>query len=56
VHLEEVLEQLPIRDPLWIENDLDRFGVADIVLLGRVLVLAAGPTHTSGQDTVPAAE
>jgi hypothetical protein len=38
VELEEVLQQVPIGDRLRIEGDLDRLGVAEIILLkfGRV--------------------
>jgi hypothetical protein len=56
VDLEEELEQVAIGDLLWIEDDLDRLGMAGIVLLGRVVVLAAGPSHAGGEDPVAVAQ
>src|SRR5215472_8393579 len=53
---EEELKQIPIGDPLRIEGDLHRLGVAAIVLLGRVVVLAAGPSHAGGYDSVAVAQ
>jgi hypothetical protein len=46
VDLEEVLEQLTIREPRRIEDDFDRLGVTLRVILGRVVALATGPSHT----------
>ena len=51
VDLEEELEQLPIGDPLRIEDDLDRLGVTGIVLLGRVVV--PPPIHPTRVEMTP---
>src|SRR5262249_51415150 len=52
VELEEKLQQLPIGDPLRVEGDFGRLGVAGIVLLGGVIVLTAGPSHAGGDDSI----
>src|SRR5215471_15996953 len=56
VELEEQLQQVPIGDPVWIEGHLDRLGVPAIVVLGWVVVLAAGPSHAGGDDSVAVAQ
>src|SRR5919198_1904785 len=56
VDLEEVLEQLPVGEPLWVEDDLDRLRVTPRALLGRVLALAAGPSLSGGDDSVGVAQ
>src|ERR1700722_20709561 len=36
VDLEEELQQVPVRDPVRVEGDLDRLGVAVVVAVGSV--------------------
>src|SRR6266511_5170876 len=45
VDLEEELEQVPVRDLLGIEGDLDSLGVRSVVPVRRVRDVAAGVTH-----------
>src|SRR5262245_7770986 len=47
---EEVLEQLSVGEAVRIEGDLDRLGMTDVVLRGRVLVLPADPAYAGGDD------
>ena len=49
---EEVVEHIPEGNPVGVEDDLDRLGVAARILLGRVVALAAGPSHSRGDDSV----
>jgi hypothetical protein len=56
VDLEEELEDVPVGDPLRVEDDLDSLGVAGMVPIGRVRVLAAGVADAGGDDAVPLAE
>src|SRR5215470_4298711 len=53
---EEILEQLPIGEAVRIEGDLDRLGMTDVVLLGRILVLPAHPADARGHDPVAVAK
>src|SRR5262245_13087562 len=54
--LEEVLEQLSIREPLRVEDDLDRLGMTPWALLAGIVALAAGPSHAGGDDPVGVAQ
>ena len=54
--LEEELEDVPIGDPLGVEDDLDRLGVTRMVAVGRVLVLPAGVSDAGGDDAVAMAQ
>src|SRR3954451_100235 len=56
VDLEEELQDVPIGDPLGVEDDLDRLGVPRMVPVRRVLVLAARVSDPGGNDAVPLAE
>src|SRR6202030_1827008 len=56
VDLEEELEDVPVGGPLGIEDDLDGLGVAGMVAIGRVLVLAAGVSDAGGDHPVAAAK
>jgi hypothetical protein len=53
VDLEEELQDVPVGDPLGVEDDLDRLGVAGMVPVGRVGVLATGVSDAGGDDAVP---
>ena len=44
MNLKEKLEQLSIADLLWIEDDLDRFGVCSMIAIGRIGNVASGLT------------
>src|SRR5688572_3977466 len=56
VDQEEVLEQLSVGEAVRIEGDLDHLGMADVVVLGRILVLPAHPAHAGGDDPVAVAK
>ena len=56
VDLEEELQDVPVGDPVGAEDDLDRLGVAGMVPVGRVGVLAAGVSDAGGDDAVPLAK
>jgi hypothetical protein len=56
VDLEEELEDVPVGDPRGIEDDLNGLGVAGMVGVGRVLVLAAGVADASGDHPVAVAK
>jgi hypothetical protein len=56
VDLEEELEDVPVGDALGVEDDLDRLGVARVVAVGRVVVLAAGVADPGGDDPVAVAQ
>src|SRR3954469_14203065 len=56
VDLEEELQDVPVGDPLRIEDDLDGLGVAGMVAIGRVLVLAAGVADAGGDHPVAPAK
>jgi hypothetical protein len=59
VDLEEVLEQVPVGEPLRVEDDFDHLGVAPGILLARVVTLAAtaarSSTASSRRSTSPPA-
>jgi hypothetical protein len=50
VNLEEHLEQPAICEPHGIEDDLDDLGMTGVVLLGRIVGLAAHESGTGGDD------
>src|ERR687898_2414252 len=50
VDLEEELQQVSIRDPHWVEDDLDRLGVRAVVAVRRVRDVAAGVAHPRRQN------
>src|SRR3954453_15440119 len=54
--LEEELEDVPVGDPLGVEDDLDRLGVPRMVAVGRVLVLATGVADPGGDDSLALAQ
>src|SRR3954447_14428420 len=56
VYLEEELQDVAVGDPRGIEDDLDGLGVAGMVAVGRVLVLAAGVADTGGDHPVAPAK
>ena len=56
VDLKEELEDVPVGDPLGIEDDLDGFGVTGMVAVRRVLVLAAGVADPGRDDAVALAQ
>src|SRR3954451_21993064 len=56
VDLEEELEDVPVGDPLRVEDDLDRLGVTGVVPVGRVVVLAARVADPGGDDAVAPAQ
>src|SRR4029453_4657426 len=56
VDLEEELEQLPVGDPLRVEDDLDRFGVRPVIAVGRVRNIAAAVANASGKNPGPLPE
>ena len=50
VDLEEELQQVAVARPGRVEDDLDRLGVAGVVAVGRVGVLAAGVADPGRDD------
>src|SRR3954451_9888579 len=54
--MEEELQDVPVGGPRGIENDLDGLGVAGMVAIRRVLVLAAGVADAGGDDPVAPAK
>jgi hypothetical protein len=50
VDLEEELQQVPVGEPVRVEDDLDRLGVAAVVPVGRVRHVAAGVADPGRQD------
>src|SRR4051812_32098610 len=56
VDLEEELEDVPVGDPLGVEDDLDRLGVPGMVPVRRVLVLAARVSDPGGNHALAPAE
>jgi hypothetical protein len=52
VDLEEELEDVPVGDAVGIEDDLDGLGVAGVIPIRGVLVLAAGVADAGGEDAV----
>ena len=53
--LEEELQDVPVGDPLGVEDDLDRLSVTRVVPVRRVLVLPTGVADPGGDDAVAAA-
>src|SRR4051812_49648283 len=56
VDLEEELQDVPVGDPLRVEDDLDGLGVAGVVAVRRVRVLASGVSDAGRDDAVALAE
>ena len=56
VDLEEELEDVPVRDALGVEDDLDRLGVTTGVCVGRVVALPAGVSDPGRDDSVAMAQ
>ncbi|VXB37234.1 hypothetical protein CURTO8I2_180079 [Curtobacterium sp. 8I-2] len=50
VDLEEELQQVPVRDPGRVEDDLDRLGVVAVVAVRRVRHVAAGVADAGADD------
>src|SRR5215218_7176301 len=50
VDLEEELQQVSIRDPHWVEDDLDRLGVRAVLAVRRVRDVAAAVAHPRRQN------
>ena len=55
VNLEEELE-LPVGDPLGVENDFDSLCVPGMILVRRVVVLSPGASDPGGNHTFAAAQ
>src|SRR5262249_19619817 len=56
VDLEEELEDVPVGDPLRVEDDLHRLGVTGVIAVGRMVVAAAGVADAGRDDPVLVAQ